>query len=61
MRPGEIVDVVRGEYEGKIARINGSMGYFYHLQILTPSGKRQVNGLVTLHKSSVKPQEKIDA
>ena len=53
MRPGESVQVVKGEHEGKQAKVKGSDGNFYNLQLLTPSGNKQVNGLVSLHRTHV--------
>lgn len=61
MHPGEVVRVVKGEHEGKTARLRGSAGFFYHLQLLTPSGRKAANGLVSLHRTSIAPLEKTDA
>lgn len=55
---GEVVNVVKGTHEGKKARIRGSSGFFYHVQILTPSGRAAANGLISLHRSAIKSQPK---
>jgi hypothetical protein len=57
MRPGETVQVVKGEHEGKKAKMHGSDGFFCHIQLLTRSGRKQEHGLVTLHKSDIAPLE----
>jgi 5'(3')-deoxyribonucleotidase len=53
VRLGEIVRVIKGEHEGKLAVLNRTDGFFCHLQLLTHSGRKQVGGLVTLHRSSI--------
>ena len=50
---GEKVQVVRGEHEGKRAKIRGAEGFFYHVQLLTRSGRKQANGLVSIHRSAI--------
>ena len=53
MRIGEVVQVVKGEHEGKQATIRGTEGFFYHVQLLTRSGRKQVNGLASVHRSAI--------
>lgn len=55
MVPGEIAQIVRGEYEGRRCRINMSDGFFFHVQLLTPAGRKAVNGLVSVHRSVLAP------
>ena len=55
MEPGSVVQIRKGQYEGKRARIKGTDSFFYHLQLLTESGRDQVHGLVTVHRSAIAP------
>ena len=56
---GEKVRVIKGEHEGKRAKLTGTDGFFCHLLLLTKSGKPSVHGRVTLHRSAiVQDQEK---
>jgi hypothetical protein len=55
MVPGEIVQVVKGEHEGKRCRINMSDGFFFHVQLLTPGDRKAANGLISLHRTALTP------
>lgn len=55
MVPGEVVQVIKGEHEGKRCRIRGTDGFFYHIELLTAKGKRSANGLVSVHRTAIAP------
>lgn len=57
MRPGEIIRIVKGEFQGHQALVRTSDAFFYHLEVLYPNEPRMPKKIVTLHRSHLAPLE----
>lgn len=53
MNPGEEVQIVKGKFQGRRAKVRGTDGWFYQVQVLTPSGDKDPNGLVSIHRTAI--------